>query len=968
MNFRILNGELIINCVINGGANPTMTITSSTVSSGDKTNDSTIALILISSESTDNFIVGDITVSNGSLSNFSGSGTTYNATFTPSGNATYTISVGANTFTDTSGNNNNVSNTFTWTYDSTAPILSSVSIASNNATNTLAKVNDVITATFTANETIQTPVVTFQSGSAAITDTSITYNNTSGNIWTAAYTADASDTDGAVTYSIAFTDSAGNAGVAVTSGSGSVTFDKTVPTLSSVSIASNNATNTLAKVDDVITATFTANETIQTPVVTFQSGSAAITDTSITYNNTSGNIWTAAYTANASDTDGAITYSIAFTDSVGNAGVAVTSGSGSVTFDKTVPVFSSVSPSTNSYVNTTAVGYTLSEAIASGTVIYTRTSGTVDNNSPHTVNLTGSELNTGIRSSAVLTNPPTLVNGTIYTIAFNSIDAAGNAATQVSVTGITFDTTVPTVSSFTMSDTALKVGDTSSVTLVFSEAVSGFSNADITVANGSLTTMSTTDNITWTGTFTPSTNLEDTENVLTLATSYTDIAGNAGPSSTTANYTIDTLAPTISSITPSWGAYLNAIEDNNAGTITVVTVNVEDSQTLTVGLNGSNYTNTVSSNSCTITISAAILQALTNSTSYTITGNVSDVAGNAATQVSTSFTVDTTSPTLSSVSIASNNATNTLAKVSDVITATFTANETIQTPVVTFQSGSSAITNTSITYNNTSGNTWTAAYTTHALDTSGAVTYSIAFTDSAGNAGVAVTSGSGSVTFDKTVPTVSSFTMSDTALKVGDTATVTLIFSEAAIAFSSADDITVQNGSLATMTSGNSITWTGTFTPSTNIEDTTNVLTLATTYTDLAGNAGPSATTANYTIDTTAPTISSITPSWGSVLSINDINSTGEIVIVTTNTEDAQTLTMVLNSVSYTGSISSNSITFTISSTILGGLTDNTTYSITANVSDAAGNAATQGVITFSIDRTSAVTNPTIIIHRLFST
>ena len=170
------------------------------------------------------------------------------------------------------------------------------------------------------------------------------------------------------------------------------------------------------------------------------------------------------------------------------------------------------------------------------------------------------------------------------------------------------------------------------------------------------------------------------------------------------------------------------------------------------------------------------------------------------------------------------------------------------------------------------------------------------------------------------------------------------------------------------MTSGNSITWTGTFTPSTNIEDTTNVLTLATTYTDLAGNAGPSATTANYTIDTTAPTISSITPSWGSVLSINDINSTGEIVIVTTNTEDAQTLTMVLNSVSYTGSISSNSITFTISSTILGGLTDNTTYSITANVSDAAGNAATQGVITFSIDRTSAVTNPTIIIHRLFST
>ena len=46
--------------------------------------------------------------------------------------------------------------------------------------------------------------------------------------------------------SIAFTDSTGNAGVAVTSGSGSVTFDKTAPTLSSVSIASNRGNGTRA--------------------------------------------------------------------------------------------------------------------------------------------------------------------------------------------------------------------------------------------------------------------------------------------------------------------------------------------------------------------------------------------------------------------------------------------------------------------------------------------------------------------------------------------------------------------------------------------------------------------------------------------------------------------------------------------------------------------------------------------------
>ena len=136
--------------------------------------------------------------------------------------------------------------------DTTAPTLSNVSIASNNSTSTLAKVVDVVTLSFTANETIATPTVTFLSGGDAINDSTVTYTTTSGNSWTAQYTANSNDTEGAVTYSIAFTDTNGVAGTAVTSGSGSVTFDKTVPTLSGVSIASNNTTSTLAKADDII--------------------------------------------------------------------------------------------------------------------------------------------------------------------------------------------------------------------------------------------------------------------------------------------------------------------------------------------------------------------------------------------------------------------------------------------------------------------------------------------------------------------------------------------------------------------------------------------------------------------------------------------------------------------------------------------------------------------------------------------
>ena len=68
---------------------PTMTITAkggtsnNTVSSGATTADTTLSLTFTSSETTSNFSSGDITVTNGAISNFGGSGTTYTATFTP---------------------------------------------------------------------------------------------------------------------------------------------------------------------------------------------------------------------------------------------------------------------------------------------------------------------------------------------------------------------------------------------------------------------------------------------------------------------------------------------------------------------------------------------------------------------------------------------------------------------------------------------------------------------------------------------------------------------------------------------------------------------------------------------------------------------------------------------------------------------------------------------------------------------
>ena len=109
------------------------------------------------------------------------------------------------------------------------------------------------------------------------------------------------------------------------------------------------------------------------------------------------------------------------------------------------------------------------------------------------------------------------------------------------------DTTPPTAT-ITVSDTALKLGDTATVTITFSEAVTGFDNADLTVANGTLSAVGSADGgTTWTATFTPTAGVESASNLITLDNSgVADGVGNAGSGTTdSGNYTVDTRRPTI---------------------------------------------------------------------------------------------------------------------------------------------------------------------------------------------------------------------------------------------------------------------------------------------------------------------------------------------------------------------------------------------------------------------------------------
>ncbi|QIZ72379.1 DUF4347 domain-containing protein [Oxynema aestuarii] len=211
--------------------------------------------------------------------------------------------------------------------DSSAPTLSSVSIASNNANDTsLAKVGDTVTVTFTASDPLSgTPTVTIGGQTATVT-------NTTGNTYEATYTLTDSDTEGAQAINIQFSDAGGNTGTATaTTDSSSVSLDKTAPSLSAVSIASNNANDTsTATVGDTVTVTFTASETLSgTPTVTIGGQTATVT-------NTTGNSYEATYTLADGDSTGALGFNINFTDVVGNTGTsAATTDSSSVTFNAT---------------------------------------------------------------------------------------------------------------------------------------------------------------------------------------------------------------------------------------------------------------------------------------------------------------------------------------------------------------------------------------------------------------------------------------------------------------------------------------------------------------------------------------------------------------------------------------------------------------------------------------------------------
>ena len=107
------NWDLVASC---DTESPTIVISATEIENGATSENSSLSITFTSSESTSNFILADITLSNATLSNFSGSGASYSATLIPTTKGQVTISISAGVYTDAAGNGNLEAIQFVWNY------------------------------------------------------------------------------------------------------------------------------------------------------------------------------------------------------------------------------------------------------------------------------------------------------------------------------------------------------------------------------------------------------------------------------------------------------------------------------------------------------------------------------------------------------------------------------------------------------------------------------------------------------------------------------------------------------------------------------------------------------------------------------------------------------------------------------------------------------------------------------------
>ena len=142
------------------------------------------------------------------------------------------------------------------TIDQTNPTLSNLTIYSNNHNTSLATLGNTLNITITANENLSSANITLLNATYAMSITGVVAN--------ASIIVNATHADGKVEFNITAFDLAGNSLTVNQTqlDSPNITIDKNVPSVTNLTIYSNNSNSSLARAGDLINITLEASEQI----------------------------------------------------------------------------------------------------------------------------------------------------------------------------------------------------------------------------------------------------------------------------------------------------------------------------------------------------------------------------------------------------------------------------------------------------------------------------------------------------------------------------------------------------------------------------------------------------------------------------------------------------------------------------------------------------------------------------------
>ncbi|MDH5718544.1 MAG: DUF4215 domain-containing protein [Spirochaetia bacterium] len=265
--------------------------------------------------------------------------------------------------------------------------------------------------------------------------------------------------------------------------------DTTLPVLTEVTIVSSNANTSYAKTGDTITLSFTASENLSPIPNVIIAGNTA---TSLT--GTGAGPYSATYTMTGTETQGSVSFSIDFADTVSNDGVQVTltTNSSSVFYDNTAPVFTSLdgaNTAIDGYINSYETGSAL-EIVSLSASGYTMAEYTsiLDDSTPITCNAGQSYISSSI--PAINTMP---ASDSVYAVCVKLTDEPGNITYGKSIQ-LTRDTVLPVFTSLTGTNEAddgyINASETGSLLEIVSLSASGYTTAEYTAIlddSGSIT-------------------------------------------------------------------------------------------------------------------------------------------------------------------------------------------------------------------------------------------------------------------------------------------------------------------------------------------------------------------------------------------------------------------------------------------------------------------------------------------------